>query len=60
MSVEADVNSLGPIDDVLASVRARVGFGGERMLIYGTAGVAFLSEWRGRWCLYRRQRRTRG
>ena len=58
VSVEADVNSLGPIDDVLASVRARVGFGGERMLIYGTAGVAFL-EWRGRWCLYRRQRRTR-
>lgn len=41
--LEADVNSLGQIDDVLASARARLGIGNERTLVYGTAGVAFLS-----------------
>jgi opacity protein-like surface antigen len=43
LGAEADVNSLGRLDDILASVRARLGFGSERFLVYGTAGVAFLS-----------------
>lgn len=42
LGAEADVNSLGRINDILASVRARLGFGGERFLVYGTGGVAFL------------------
>lgn len=41
--VEGDVDLLGRVDDVLASVRGRVGFGGDQVLVYGTAGVAFLS-----------------
>ena len=41
--LEADINSLGPVDSVLGSARARLGYGGDRFLVYGTAGVAFLS-----------------
>jgi opacity protein-like surface antigen len=43
VGAEADVNSLGAVDDILASVRARFGFGGDQFLVYGTAGVTFLS-----------------
>lgn len=39
--LEADVNGLGPIDDLLGSGRARLGFGTPTFLVYGTAGVAF-------------------
>ena len=42
--VEADLNSLGPLDDVLGSGRVRLGWGGPFMHVYGTAGVAFLSQ----------------
>lgn len=44
LGAEADVNSLGRLDDILGSVRARLGFGSERFLVYGTAGVSFLSH----------------
>ena len=39
--LEADVSGLGPIDDLLGSGRARLGFGTPTFLVYGTAGVAF-------------------
>ncbi|TGD96001.1 outer membrane protein [Methylobacterium nonmethylotrophicum] len=41
--VEADVASLGPLDDVLGSVRARLGFASGRVLVYGTGGLAVRS-----------------
>lgn len=48
LGVEGDVSSLGRIDDIVASGRARLGFGTPQFLIYGTAGVAYLSQSGGR------------
>lgn len=44
LGVEGDVSSLGRLDDILVSGRARLGFGTPQFLIYGTAGVAYLSQ----------------
>ncbi|ACL59332.1 outer membrane protein [Methylobacterium nodulans] len=41
--IEADLASLGPVDDLLGSVRGRLGFGSDRLLIYGTGGLAIRS-----------------
>ena len=41
---EADVSSLGSVGDVLGSARARLGYGTERFLLYGTAGLGFVSQ----------------
>jgi hypothetical protein len=41
--IEADVASLGPLDDVLGSVRGRIGLANDRVLVYGTAGLAVRS-----------------
>ncbi|WP_232630022.1 outer membrane protein [Methylobacterium sp. Leaf118] len=44
VGVEGDVSSLGRLDDILVSGRARLGFGTPQFLIYGTAGIAYLSQ----------------
>ncbi|WP_375465928.1 outer membrane protein [uncultured Methylobacterium sp.] len=41
--LEGDVDLLGPADDLLGSIRARLGFATPQFLIYGTAGAAFQS-----------------
>jgi opacity protein-like surface antigen len=41
IGIEGDVGTLGSLDDILASIRGRIGFGSERTLIYGTAGLAY-------------------
>ncbi|PIK71841.1 hypothetical protein CS379_17205, partial [Methylobacterium frigidaeris] len=38
--LEGDVASLGPLDDVLGSVRSRLGLASGQVLVYGTAGLA--------------------
>ncbi|MEP9349915.1 hypothetical protein [Xanthobacter sp. KR7-225] len=41
--LEADINSLGPVDSVLGSARVRLGYGTDQFLLYGTAGLAVVS-----------------
>jgi opacity protein-like surface antigen len=41
--IEGDIDAYGSIDNVLGSLRGRIGFGMNRSLIYGTVGAAFLS-----------------
>ncbi|WP_018263851.1 outer membrane protein [Methylobacterium sp. WSM2598] len=46
--VEGDLSAAGPLDDVLASLRGRVGVATGRALVYGTAGLGILSAPGGR------------
>ncbi len=41
--IEGDIDSYGSIDNVLGSVRGRMGFAMKRSLIYGTVGATFIS-----------------
>jgi opacity protein-like surface antigen len=41
--IEGDIDTYGSIDNILGSLRGRMGLGMKRSLIYGTVGAAFIS-----------------